>query len=92
MASLTVIHNVGLSRFELESGQHVCVADYHLVGGVMHLTHTEVHPSLQGQGIAAALVEAAVAYARQHSLRIDPACSYVKSYMQRHPQTQDLLA
>ena len=90
--STNVIHNTAQSRFELEREGHVCVADYHLESGVMHLTHTWVDPSLQGQGIAAALVQAALAHARQQGLRVNPACSYVRTYIQRHPDTQDLLA
>jgi uncharacterized protein len=92
MTPLNVIHNPAQSRFELQRGPHVCVADYHLDAGVMHLTHTWVDPSLQGQGIAAALVEAAIGHARELGLKIHPACSYVRTYMQRHPATQDLLA
>jgi predicted GNAT family acetyltransferase len=92
MTSLTVIHNSADSRFELQRGPHLCVADYHVEAGVMHLTHTWVDSSLQGQGIAAALVDAAIRHARDHGLRIHPACSYVKAYMQRHLETQDLLA
>jgi predicted GNAT family acetyltransferase len=92
MTSSTVIHNTTDSRFELQRGPHLCIADYHVEAGVMHLTHTWVDSSLQGQGIAAALVDAAIRHARDHELRIHPACSYVKAYMQRHPETQDLLA
>ncbi len=91
MTSLNVTHNIAQSRFELQRGPHVCVADYHIDAAVMHLTHTWVDPSLQGQGIAAALVEAAIGHARERGLRIHPACSYVNTYMQRHPETQDLL-
>ena len=43
-------------------------------------------------GIAGALVRVAFAHARTHSLKIDPVCSYVRVYMQRHPETQDLHA
>ena len=33
----------------------------------------------------------ALAWARQEGLRVRPTCSYVAAYMQRHPETQDLL-
>jgi uncharacterized protein len=92
MTSLTVIHNIAHSRFELQRGPHLCIADYHIDAGVMHLTHTWVDPSLQGQGIAASLVQAALQYARAHQLKVDPACSYVASFMKRHPDTWDLRA
>ena len=69
-----------------------CVVDYRLDGRVMRLTHTGVPPSLEGRGIAAALVREALAHARRHGLKVDPQCSYASGYMQRHPQTLDLLA
>ncbi len=86
-----VVHNAERSRFEQLAEGHLCVADYQLHSGVMRLMHTEVHPSLQGRGIAAALVEAALRYARERRLKVDPVCGYVATYMQRHPQTLDLL-
>lgn len=87
-----VRHNPSRQRFELAVDGHLCVADYRLAGGTMHMTHTEVHPSMQGRGIAARLVEEALAHARAQGLRVRPDCSYVRAYMQRHPETQDLLA
>lgn len=87
-----VIHDPERPGFLLTVGGHRNLADYRLHGGVMHLVHTEVHPSLQGQGVAARLVEAALAHARAEGWRVNPVCSYVRSYMQRHPETRDLLA
>lgn len=84
--AFSVTHNAARQRFECEVDGHVNVADYVLSNGKLVMTHTEVHPSLQGRGIAAALVEAALAFARAEGLRIDPVCRYVQSYLQRHPQ------
>jgi uncharacterized protein len=67
-------------------------ADYRLAGGVMRLVHTEVPPALTGRGIAAQLVRAALEYARVSGLKVQPACSYVRTYMRRHPDTHSLLA
>jgi len=87
-----VRHNAEQSRFECTVDQHLCVADYRLAGKTLRMTHTGVHPSLQGRGIAAALVRAALAFAQAQGLKVDPACSYVQVYMQRHPETHALLA
>ena len=87
---LHVTRQTDPSRFEaVVEGQH-CMAAYRLVDGVMVMTHTFVPPALEGRGIAAALVAAAMDHARRHSLKIDPRCSYVRHYMQRHPDTQSL--
>ncbi len=71
---------------------HTNVADYQLAAGVMRITHTGVAPALRGRGIAAALIEAALAHARAAGLKVDPQCSYAAAYMRRHPETMDLLA
>jgi uncharacterized protein len=86
-----VQHNTDASRFETSVDGHLCVADYRLAGDVMTMTHTFVPPSLEGRGIAAALVAAALTHARAAGLRVRPDCSYVARYMQRHPATLDLL-
>lgn len=90
--NLPITHNAAASRFETIVDGHLCVADYQLDDGVMTMTHTLVPPALEGRGIAAALVAAALAHARTAGLRVRPACSYVARYMQRHRDTLDLLA
>jgi uncharacterized protein len=89
---LHVQHNIDQQRFECTVDDLLCVADYQRSGNVMHMTHTEVPPALAGQGIAAALVAAALEHARSAKLKVNPACSYVRLYMQRHPETQSLRA
>ena len=60
--------------------------------GVVIAHHTGVPPSLQGQGIAAQLVEALVADAQAEGFKITPACSYVAAQFKRHPDWADLHA
>ena len=79
-------------RFQARVDGLLCVADYRLRGNCMEMTHTEVPPVLGGRGIAARLVRAALDHARAHGLKVLPLCSYVRAYMRRHPDTQDLLA
>ena len=88
----TIEHRADLHRFECTVDGWLCVADYRLADGVMHMTHTEVPGALQGRGIAAALVKAALQHAREQQLKVKPLCSYVRIYMQRHPDTADLMA
>jgi predicted GNAT family acetyltransferase len=87
-----VVHNAQASRFEAHVDGHLCVADYRLRGAVMVMHHTEVPSVLRGRGIAAALVQAALEHAAAQRLTVEPRCSYVASYMQRHPETQALRA
>ena len=60
-------------------------------GDVMGIVHTEVPMAAEGRGIAGQVVRAALAHAREQGLRVAPMCSYVRAYMQRHPETHDLL-
>jgi len=84
-------HNVAARRFEASVDDALARVDYHLAGDVLRLHHTRVPREFEGRGIAAALVKAALAYARAGNLRVEPACSYVRAYMKRHPETHDLL-
>ena len=89
---LAIEHLPQQGRFQAIVDGRRCVCDYRLVGSVMYMTHTEVAPELEGRGIAAALVEAALAHARANGLKINPLCSYVRGYMRRHPESSALLA
>lgn len=91
MDAIAVTHDTQKHRFEAWVEGYQCVADYHLDGRTLHLTHTVVPRPMEGRGIAAALVAAALQWAREQGLRVNPVCSYVRTYMQRHPETQDLL-
>jgi uncharacterized protein len=91
----TVTHNLAASRFESEVDGHLCTSQYRLYnssnGRLMMLTHTGVPHALRGRGIAAALVQAALDHARAQGWKVRADCSYAETYMQRHPETQDLL-
>lgn len=85
-----VIHNQAQSRFEITIDGHTGVAEYVDQGNVWAMNHTFVPDELRGRGVAAQLVESAFAAAREAGVKINPLCSYVDVYMQRHPGTADL--
>ncbi len=91
-SNITVTHNPAASRFEALVQGHLALCEYRLRDGVMAFTHTEVPAALEGQGIAGALVAAALAWCREQGFKAQPLCSYVASYMKRHPETLDLMA
>ena len=86
-----VTHNTAASRFETTVEGQLCVCQYRVFGKTMMLTHTGVPTALRGRGIAAQLVQAALDHARAKGLKVRPDCSYAEVYMQRHPETLDLL-
>lgn len=89
---LAIEHFPERGRFEATVEGQACVCDYRLADGVMQLVHTGVPRALEGRGIAARLVAAALAHARASGLKVLPVCSYVQAYMRRHPETLELLA
>ncbi len=84
--------NTPQSRFESEQNGLVAVADFVLSGSVLTVTHVVVPPSLRGGGVASALAAEIVAHARRENLKIVPQCPFMAAYMERHPETRDLLA
>lgn len=87
----TVIHDDKVGRFEVfESGQ-IAYLQYTERGDKIDLRHTIVPPQLEGQGIASALVAAALDYASDKHLKVIPTCSFVKSYIERHPESASLV-
>jgi uncharacterized protein len=74
-------------RYEVYAdGELAGFAEYRLRGDRMALTHTETEPALQGRGLAAVLVRAALEAARDAGLWVLPYCSYVRTFIERHPE------
>ncbi len=79
-------NNTHRHRFESETSGKLSIVDYRLVDDeTLALTHTEVDPSLEGQGIGTQLVEDVLQYVSQNNLKIVPLCSFVRAYLKRHP-------
>ena len=80
-------------RFEVRVDDRVVgLASYHVDGTTMTLPHTEVDPSVGGQGIGTALVAGVLAAARARGLTVLPYCSFIRHYIQQHPEHMDLVA
>jgi len=75
----------------LADGEPVGFAVYQVAGHDIAFTHTEVDPSKQGKGYAGMLVQEALDDVRATSdLRVVPACSYVATWVERHPEYDEL--
>jgi predicted GNAT family acetyltransferase len=72
-------------RFEIAVEGRTCELDYVLSGSSMIISHTGVPPALEGQGLAAVLMRAALALARERGWSVVPQCSYAADYLRRHP-------
>ena len=77
---------------EVEGSEQIGRLTWVARGDVRVAEHTLVPPAIGGRGVAARLVEALVADAREQGFRIDPACSYVEAAFRRHPEWAELRA
>ncbi len=89
----TVVDVPEKGRFEVRVGERVVgLASYHVEGTSMTLPHTEVDPSVGGRGIGTTLVAGVLSAARERGLTVLPYCSFVRHYIQQHPEEVDLVA
>ncbi len=89
----TVVDVPERGRFEVRVDDRVVgLASYHVDAGTMTLPHTEIDPSVGGQGLGTTLVAGVLAAARERGLHVLPYCSFVRHYIQQHPEEVDLVA
>jgi predicted GNAT family acetyltransferase len=60
-------------------------------GDQIAFLHTLVPPAIEGRGIAGQLARHGLEYARENGLRVLPRCPYIRTYIDRHPEYQDLV-
>ncbi|MDY7102008.1 MAG: GNAT family N-acetyltransferase [Actinomycetota bacterium] len=79
------------SRWELhEEGNLVGIADYVVRDDVVVITHTEIHPSRRGKGLAEHLVRHALDDVRAAGRRVEPRCWYVAEFLDANDDYADL--
>ena len=87
-AAPTIVTN---GRFEIEQDGAVAYLEYALAGKVLELIHTEVPENMKGTGAGSSLVQSALQWAREHSVKVDVICPFATEYIKRHPEYSDLL-
>ena len=79
-------------RYEIRDGDRLLgVAAYRRDGDEIRFTHTEVDPDAEGSGVGSTLVRGALDDVRAHGLRAVPNCSFVRAWIDRHPDYADLV-
>ena len=86
-----VQHAKNESRFVIHTEHGEAELTYRLVDGVITFTHTGVPKELGGKGIGGMLASTGLLYARTEGLRVVPRCPYVRRYIEKHPEHQDLV-
>lgn len=95
--AVTITHQGGghSGRYmaEVAGAQDTGHLDWESAGeGVRVATHTIVPRPIGGRGVAAELVKALVADAKEQGFRIVPQCSYVARLFDRNPEWANLRA
>jgi predicted GNAT family acetyltransferase len=84
--------NKELSRYELRDGDNlVGFAEYHFHGGELAFLHTEIRAEYEGRGLGGELVHGALDDARSRGLRVLPYCPFVRAWLAKHPDQQDVV-
>ena len=81
------------NRYEIADGDtEAGYVEYERAGDTVTFTHTVVHSQFEGQGVAGQLVRAALDDVRSSGQTVIAQCSYVRGWIGKHPDYQDLVA
>ncbi len=87
-----VIDRPERNAFTLEVDGDTALAAYRREGQVLSFVHTEVPEGHEGEGIGTKLIAGALDQVRERGERIVPLCSFVRHYVDTHPEVADLVA
>ncbi|MFF8345492.1 GNAT family N-acetyltransferase [Cellulosimicrobium funkei] len=79
-------------RFEARTDDGVVAgfAAYVREPGAVIFTHTEVDPAFEGRGVGSALAAGALDSVRGSGERVVALCPFIRAYVERHPEYEDL--
>lgn len=86
-------HDTSRHRYVLEDDAATVVAssNYTVRQNRIVFNHTEVADGYEGQGLGTKLVQAALDDVRAAGTTIVPLCAYVRGWIERHPEYDDLV-
>jgi predicted GNAT family acetyltransferase len=89
--NLPLTVNTVTNHFELELDGHTAFIEFRLSAHRLFLIHTEVPAALEGKGVGSAIVQKTLQYAKDNDHTIVPLCPFVRSYLDRHQEWNELL-
>ena len=90
--TLTIVDDGAAERYEArEDGDLAGFIEYVVRRGRIVLIHTETLAPHRGRGIGERLVRYALEDARRRHLRVVAECPYVRAFVERHPETHDIV-
>ncbi|UPQ89507.1 GNAT family N-acetyltransferase [Vibrio sinaloensis] len=91
--SNTVVLDQQNSQFRVHlEDQHYATVTYVVKGDVYVITATHVPEALRGRGFGKVMMEALLAELENMQVKVEPVCSYVVHYLERHPEWAHLKA
>ena len=88
----TVVNNPAESRYEIRvDGRLAGFTQYRLTPGVIDYIHTEIDDGYEGQGLGGQLARGALDDVRANGLRVIATCPFIKGWIAKHDDYQDLL-
>jgi predicted GNAT family acetyltransferase len=85
--------NTESNRFEIVvDGEVAGFVEYQRDGGVVDMVHTEIGDAYEGQGLGGKLARGALDLVRSAGGTVVPSCPFIKGWIDKHEDYQDLLA
>jgi predicted GNAT family acetyltransferase len=78
-------------RFVIYAEGKEVYVKFEIKNNKMDLDHTYTNPELRGKGLAALVVRAALQFAKGNNLKVIPTCSYVRSFISKNEEYQELV-
>ena len=93
MTDVEVTNNEAEHRYEARVGGELAGSAYYdTADDLIVFTHTEVDDAFEGKGVGSALAKGALDDVRADGRRkVVPRCPFIKGWIERHPDYQDLL-
>jgi uncharacterized protein len=93
VAEVQVTDNEAEKRFEVRvDGELAGSAYYDRADDLIVFTHTEIDDAFEGHGVGSTLARAALDAVRADGRRkVVPRCPFIKGWIDRHPDYQDLV-
>jgi predicted GNAT family acetyltransferase len=90
---VNVVHNTAESRYEIHvDGQVAGFTQYRTAPDAIDFVHTEIDDAYEGQGLGGQLARGALDDVRARGQKVIATCPFIKGWIAKHEDYQDLLA
>lgn len=86
------VDKVEQKRFIANIDGYEAFIEYSVKPDTIILEHIEVDKELSGRGIASELTESVLLGIESRGLKVVPKCPFIKSYIEKHPEWESILA